>query len=940
MEDAGINGSDPFFCTQADQTEVVDESQDPLLVEHGGQGGHSDVHSGGGQQFNAAPPPANPSTENINTTTMPTTTLSGSSNPELADHGADGVAPNEEVASSPQEPFLGMRFDTIDDAREHYNAYSKRLVFSIKSNTSLRQPFTKVVRKQQFVCNKYRAPKTEEQIQEERVKIVEEVSPVQLDDEDGDGEEARLSKKPKSAGVKWQREKIKQTKCPAKMCVKLINNKYEVTYFIAEHNHPMLVKPSLTKYLRSHKGIPRDEREFLKCLHDCNLETGRMMTVMSSFYGEECFVPYDPKAITNLRTSLRKEEKEWDIAETVAYFAELKHKDPGFYSRISFDEEHRVENIFWVDSAARKAYTEAYHDCVSFDTTFLTNQFNMPFAPFIGINRHGQSFMLGCGFLRDEKEESFTWLFTQFLDAMHGLQPTNIITDQDQAMRNAIREVFFDTVHRNCRWHVMKKANEKLGPFLGRHPGLAEDFNECINESMSEDEFEARWEEMIAKWELAEHETFLWLKKYAKFWVPCYYRHRFFPFLQSTQRSEGFNAVLKRYINPHNSIKHFVKQYEKLQQRILGKEGHNDFRTDELEPDPWSPFPIEKQALAVYTRPIYHRFRKEFALIGCYNVQPQGNNLYQLVPNNEKCYLYGGRYYMVNANGGQFNCECCKFERDGLLCCHVLKVFTHIGVDAIPEQYILRRWTPAALETVVQPTVQAQDDVMPEESRQKLRFANLSTKFVALAKLASASDQHDAIARRHIREMTTEFAQLNKVKRKRKPTTSAPEQTANPNSNRTSTSAPTTHQKTSSGPTRTRPVPPPTTSNSQQAPRSAPGHVPTAHTTGDVPPATKPAPATSQQGHSAPSAPTRQGRPNKKKKSTEADFPYVQQASDMVGASEEAMVILDPPRSNTKGRKKNRYPGGIELQAKRTILCTLCGLPGHNSATCKNSLKG
>ncbi|KAM0876885.1 hypothetical protein ACQ4PT_035877 [Festuca glaucescens] len=324
----------------------------------------------------------------------------------------------------------------------------------------------------------------------------------------------------------------------------------------------MVVKPSLSKYLRSQKGIPRDEREFLRCLHDCNLEIGHMMTVMFSFYDAEAFVPYDPKAITNLRTSLRKENKEWDIAETVAYFEELKDKDPG------------------------------------------------------------------CGFLRDEKEESFTWLFNMFLDAMHGLQPTNIITDQDQAMRNAIKEVFFNTVHRNCRWHVMKKANEKLGPFLGRHPGLAEDFNECINESMSEDEFEARWAEMILKWELSEHETFLWLKKYAKYWVPCYYIHCFFPFLQSTQRSEGFNAVLKRYINPHNSIKHFVKQYEKIQQRILGKEGHNDFRTDELVVKTWSPFPIEKHALDVYTRPIYNRFKLEFELIGRYNVQPHGNNFY------------------------------------------------------------------------------------------------------------------------------------------------------------------------------------------------------------------------------------------------------------------------------------------------------------------------
>jgi hypothetical protein len=87
---------------------------------------------------------------------------------------------------------------------------------------------------------------------------------------------------------------------------------------------------------------------------------------------------------------------------------------------------------------------------------------------------------------------------------------------------------------------------------------------------------------------------------------------------------------------------------------------------------------------------------------------------------------------------------------------------------------------------------------MPEKSRQKLRFANLSTKFVALAKQASSSDQHDAIARKHIREMTTEFAQLNKVKRKRKTTSAsttsnAHEQSANPNSNRTSTSAPSTH---------------------------------------------------------------------------------------------------------------------------------------------------
>jgi hypothetical protein len=178
--------------------------------------------------------------------------------------------------------------------------------------------------------------------------------------------------------------------------------------------------------------------------------------------------------------------------------------------------------------------------------------------------------MMGCGFLRDEREEAFEWLLRTFLKAMHGKQLANIITDQDWAIRRAISDIFIDPVHQNCRWHIMKKANEKLGSFLGRHPGLAEEFNECVDESMSVEEFEASWAELVQKWELSENKNFAWLKKYAHTWVPCYFITRFFPFLQSTQRSEGFNAMLKHYIIRQNLIKHFVKQYEKIQKKVLG----------------------------------------------------------------------------------------------------------------------------------------------------------------------------------------------------------------------------------------------------------------------------------------------------------------------------------------------------------------------------------
>ena len=115
------------------------------------------------------------------------------------------------------------------------------------------------------------------------------------------------------------------------------------------------------------------------------------MDIMSEFYGTELLVPYTTKTITNYCASLdRAETKDGDIGEVLKYFDEVKEKDPDFFVRLSLDGEDRVEKIFWVDGAARRAYAEAYHDCVSFDTTFLTNKYNMSFAPFIGVNRHGQ----------------------------------------------------------------------------------------------------------------------------------------------------------------------------------------------------------------------------------------------------------------------------------------------------------------------------------------------------------------------------------------------------------------------------------------------------------------------------------------------------------------------------------------------------------------------
>jgi len=276
------------------------------------------------------------------------------------------------------------------------------------------------------------------------------------------------------------------------MVVKLIADKWHVIFFAPDHNHDLVQKPSLKKFLRSHKGIPKPEKDFIALLHGCNLSSGRIMQLMNEFYGSTQLVPYEGKDVSNFRSKIRRTEKYKDMQETLDYFKELEQQDAEFFYKIKLDAAHKVEYLFWVDGAARHAYIESYSDLVSFDATYMTNMYDMPFAPFIGINRHGQSFMLGCAFIRDEKIPSYVWLFETFLEAMQGKAHVSIIKDQDPAMRCAIAQIFPNTNHRNCRWHIMDKFSDTIGPILAADEELEEDFKECLNYTVTPDEFESK----------------------------------------------------------------------------------------------------------------------------------------------------------------------------------------------------------------------------------------------------------------------------------------------------------------------------------------------------------------------------------------------------------------------------------------------------------------
>ncbi|GKA44673.1 FAR1-related sequence 5-like protein [Tanacetum coccineum] len=477
------------------------------------------------------------------------------------------------------DKILGKMFNTPDDAYTFYNQYAFLHGFGIRIHWDYKNKTTNEVYRKLYVCNK---------------------------------EGFKRRKADSSNEVSKKRRRDVRTGCKAELRIsKTKDGKWCVDIFNDTHNHDLTPTPTKVMKHRSHNKFHRSMacKSLMVELGKSGLKPCQVRKAVNAMKS-----PNQPnvtsKQCADILAEERKQYKGKEFYSLIKHFQEKVAVDSNQYFKIDLFDDGSPRNIFWADGRSRDAYLK-FGDVVVFDVTYLTNKFKFPFAPFVGVNHHGQSIIFGGALLENEKEETFKWLFGKFLECMFNKFPGAIITDQDKAICNAVKHIFPNTRHRYCAWHIKKHVLEHLQPFRVRYNDFQDSFKQWLRSDTIE-EFETQWEVLRHKYNLETSSWMMEMYNQRKFWVTTFFKDVFLAGMTTSGRSESIHSFFDGFVNSKTMLNEFVIQFDKAVDTRRGAEEDEDFKTMNSMPILSSVHPLEAKAGKCYTKKIFEIFQKEW----------------------------------------------------------------------------------------------------------------------------------------------------------------------------------------------------------------------------------------------------------------------------------------------------------------------------------------
>ncbi|XP_042971217.1 protein FAR1-RELATED SEQUENCE 5-like [Carya illinoinensis] len=494
--------------------------------------------------------------------------------------GSAGTSENVRMDGD-DEPKSGMEFNCLEDLMSYYKEYGKKCGFGVMTKRSERGD-DETVRYVTLACA--RGGKA-------RNRILNVANP-------------------RPTG---------KTECKVKInTLKAADGKFRLTTVHNIHNHSL--SPKKARFFRCNREVSESVKRVLDTNDLAGIRMNKSFGSLVVGAGGFENLPFLEKDCRNYIDKARHLRLGAGGAGALRdYFLRMQYKNSGFFALMDMNDDGRLKNVFWADPRSRAAY-QYFGDVVTFDTTYLTNRYGMPFAPFVGVNHHGQSILLGAGLISSEDTETFVWLFQTWLQCMDGIAPKAIITDQDRAMKNAIAIVFPESRHRFCLWHILKKVLEKLGCYGSYKTGMKTALMKCVYDTQSREEFEKCWDELITTYNLHENVWLQSLYTEREHWVPAFLKEVFWAGMSTTQRTESMNAFFDGYVHAKTNLKEFVDQFDNALKKKIENENMADFHSFNVTIPCISRSPIEKRYQDLYTNAKFREVQHQ--LTGIIDLDP------------------------------------------------------------------------------------------------------------------------------------------------------------------------------------------------------------------------------------------------------------------------------------------------------------------------------
>ncbi|XP_010417761.1 PREDICTED: protein FAR1-RELATED SEQUENCE 8-like isoform X2 [Camelina sativa] len=571
---------------------------------------------------------------------------------------------DEDAPIAHSAPAPGMEFESYDDAYSYYNSYARELGFAIRIKSSWTKRNSKEKRGAVLCCNC------------EGFKMVKEANTTTT-----------------------SRRKETRTGCQAMIRLKLIDfDRWKVDQVKLDHNHSF--DPERAHNSKSHKTSSASANTKLQQqppLH-VQVRTINLYRALAVPHGTSCSSSYSSTSPGGDHSlSSRPLLPPGGFSFLQDFFFRIQLTSPNFLYLMDLTDDGSLRNVFWIDPRARAAYSH-FGDVVLFDTTCLSNSYQLPLVSFVGIDHHGDSILLGCALLAHQTFETYLWLFRAWLTCMLGRPPQTFITQQCKAMRAAVSEVFPRAHHRLSLTHVLHNIFQSVVQ-LQDSELFRMALNRVVYGCLKVEEFETAWEEMIIRFGLTNHETIHHVFQDRELWAPVYLKDTFLAGALTFRLGDvAAPFIFSGYVHEHTSLREFLEGYQSFLDKKYTRQALCDSESSKFIPELKTTHPYESQMAKVFTVEIFRRFQDEVsAMTSCFGitqVHSNGSASSYVVKEREGEKVRDFEVIYETSAEAQVRCFCVcgGFSFNGYQCRHVLLLLSHNGLQEVPPQYILQRW--------------------------------------------------------------------------------------------------------------------------------------------------------------------------------------------------------------------------------------------------------